>query len=154
MPAVKVPSSIRRFDTGELAAAALATSMPPARPTKPAPAISPTSASLAIAFDAGDDDFDMEIERNVGGHDVAADGVELARSMSGAQLFARPSVAGTGLELGAPSRMRRERAAAEYDEEDEPSTASSSSVISSRRVIRQERRSRSGNTCIIQARSP
>lgn len=127
MEAVKVPSApdvrsaVPAFDVNAMAAAA---SLPPsARPsTSGPPRASMPSAPTAqpgggrsIAFDGGDDDdFDMEIERNVAGTSLPA---AQSSRVSGTHAAARPS-GKPGLELAAPSRMVRERTerAAENDE--------------------------------------
>ena len=129
--------SIPAFDVGAMAAAALAPSNPPMSgppssgrgsspvlpsapprssiPSSPgrgsmpsAPAAQP-GGGRSISFDGGDDDeFDMEIERN-----VASSSLPTAQSShtSGTHVSARPSGRqGMGLELAAPSRMVRERA--------------------------------------------
>lgn len=76
-----------------------------------APAAPAAGGGRSIAFDTNDDDdFDMEIERNISGPmsgaptatPSRASGLHAARTSGGH----RP--AGTGLELGAPSRMARE----------------------------------------------
>ncbi|MDB5219416.1 MAG: hypothetical protein JWO86_7343 [Myxococcaceae bacterium] len=140
------PSSIPAFDTSAMAAAALAPSTRPppmsappssgrgSAPVLPAPALGtsvrastpsvPTQqpgGGRSIAFDGGDDDeFDMEIERNVAGTSLPT--AQSSRS-SGTHAAPRASgghrVAGTGLELAAPSRMARE-ASARDEEYSEP----------------------------------
>jgi hypothetical protein len=137
MEAVKVPSApellgaVPSFDVNAMAAAALAPSQagasaPPSsgRGSSPAlpsgapqaPRASMPSAPAAqagggrsIAFDGGDDDdFDMEIERNVAGTSMPT--AQSSRT-SGTHAAARPSgqAGKLGLELAAPSRMVRER---------------------------------------------
>lgn len=76
----------------------------------------------AIAFDAGDeDDFDMEIERNVANVSVPT---ATSSDTSGApgRTSGSPGRGSGGLELAAPSRMVREGARAPRDEDEEPST--------------------------------
>ena len=137
MDAVKVPSTrnIPVFDTNALAAAALApnparTSSAPSLGSSPslAPRVSsnPSLPSLSdappvsgggksIAFDAGDeDDFDMEIERNVANVSIP--------TATSARTSGAPGRTSGGLELAAPSRMVREGARAPRDEDEEPST--------------------------------
>jgi hypothetical protein len=122
------PASVPAFDVSAMAAAALAPSTRGSVPPAPAPsgrASAPggaapslgraSSASVpshgggkSIDFTANDDDdFDMEIERNVAG--VSAPMATSSRT-SGAHAAARKS--GGGLELAQPSRMAREGAAA------------------------------------------
>lgn len=120
MQAVKAPSAaaIPTFDTTAMAAEALAPSTRP--PAMSAPPVSgrtssPSSAGVAgggreIAFDAGDDDdFDMQIERNIASTSIPA---ATSSRMSGApgRTSGAPRAAGTGLELAQPSRMKREEA--------------------------------------------
>lgn len=140
MEAVKAPSApaIPAFDTSAMAAAALAPSTRPPAPPPPAasgrPSAPSSPASLSpgrpsspsgpgggreIAFDAGDDDdFDMQIERN-----LASTSIPVASSAHGAGATARSSrtsgahgAAGTGLELAQPSRMAREQAARGHED--------------------------------------
>lgn len=108
MQAVQAP--IPSFDVNALAAAALA---PPSSP-RISVASAPPAAPKALAFTPSEeDDFDMEIERNLTGPTASMPTATSSRPSFASE--PRPSgghrAAGTGLELAAPSRMKREEAA-------------------------------------------
>jgi hypothetical protein len=108
---VKAPSSanIPAFDVNAMAAAALAP--PPARSVAPAaraPSPGGAGGGREIAFETDDDDFDMQIERN-----VATTSMQHATSAGQASASPRRSGGlGAGLELAQPSRVVREGGAA------------------------------------------
>jgi hypothetical protein len=74
----------------------------PAAPAAPAP---------SVALASSDDDFDMEIERNVAGTSMPTATSGRPAGMSSGRPSGAPRVAGTGLELAEPSRMAREERA-------------------------------------------
>jgi hypothetical protein len=125
--------AIPAFDTNAMAAAALAPSTRP--PAMSAPALSASPAQQAgggrsIAFDGGDDDdFDMEIERNVASTSLPT--AQSSRS-SGGSASARSSgghrASGAGLELAAPSRMARE-ASSRVEEHREPAVGTKAAAL-------------------------
>jgi hypothetical protein len=115
-----VPASIPAFDVNALAAAALAPSSRSGSGSGGG-----GGGGREIAFDAGeDDDFEMEIERNVASASMPA---ATSSRTSGAHVAARASgthrVSGTGLDLAQPSRMARESAAVRIREIEEPGIA-------------------------------
>ncbi len=76
-----------------------------------APAAPAAGGGRSIAFDTSDDDdFDMEIERNISGPMSGAPASTTSRTsgLHAARTSGGHRAAGTGLELGAPSRMARE----------------------------------------------
>lgn len=106
------PPSSRKMPAASVSAApaAVAISKPPSTSISAAPAPVSMGGGRSVSFEADDDDdFDMEIERNLTGPSVSAmpaprtSGQHSAVRTSGA-----PRADGTGLELGAPSRMARE----------------------------------------------
>lgn len=95
--------------------AAVALSKPPSTSISAAPAPGSMGGGKSVSFETDDDDdFDMQIERNLAGPSVS---VMPAPRTSGQHSAVRASgghrAAGTGLELGAPSRMAREGADSE-----------------------------------------
>jgi hypothetical protein len=101
-----------------------ATNPPPVRSAAPPRSSDPNiGAGKSITFDAGDDDdFDMEIERNVATTSLAN---ATSSRAPGAHTSGRPSSGGLrpGLELAAPSRMARAAAAERSHYADEPGAA-------------------------------
>ena len=95
--------------------------LPSAPPRGSSPAL-PAGGGRTIAFD-GDDDDDMEIERNVAGTSLPTAQSSYAPRSSGTHAASgRSAVGSKGLELAAPSRMAREKAARDADDDGEPST--------------------------------
>ncbi|MDB4944475.1 MAG: hypothetical protein JWP97_4009 [Labilithrix sp.] len=118
-PGVSGPTSVRSAAAAAFAHLDLpvpsvpALSTPPRRPSGQMPSVAapPVSSPPAhgIAFDHGDDDdLDMQIERNITTSAAPAAGYDRASRPSGMHagpVSSRPSLSGTGLELGAPSRL-------------------------------------------------
>lgn len=95
--------------------AAVAISKPPSTSISAALAPASIGGGKSVSFEAADDDdFDMEIERNLTGPSVSAmPGPRTSGQHSAVRASGGHRAAGTGLELGAPSRMAREGADSE-----------------------------------------
>jgi hypothetical protein len=91
----------------------------PPRGSSPALPAGGAGGGRSITFD---DDEDMEIERNVAGTSLPTAQTSYAPRSSGTHpASGRSSIGSKGLELAAPSRMAREKAARDAEDDGEPS---------------------------------